>query len=75
MDAEKLIFLDESGLHMGMTRSYGRAISYERVNDIVPFNKGKRITLIAAIGVNEIKTALYGGWHMDGIIWVSFNLI
>jgi transposase len=72
MDAEKLIFLEESGLHMGMTRSYGRAISHERVNDIVPFNKGKRITLIAAIGVNGVKTALYGDWYMDGIIFIDF---
>lgn len=55
-----------------MTRAYGRAVSQERVKSLAPFNKGKRITMIAAIGITEIKTALYGDWHVDGDIFTDF---
>jgi transposase len=72
INAEELIFLDESGLHLGMTRSYGRGLVSERVKDFAPFNKGKRVTMIAAVGVSEVKTALYGDWHLDGDIFISF---
>jgi transposase len=71
-NAEELVFIDESGLHLGMTRAYGRALSHERVKSVAPFNKGMRVTMIAAIGVEEVKTALYGNWHLDGDIFVSF---
>ena len=72
VDAEDIIFIDESGLHLGMTRLYGRAFGQERVKCFSPFNKGKRITIIAAIGIEGIKTALYGDWHMDGDIFTDF---
>ena len=67
-----MIFIDESGLHLGITRAYGRAVGQERVKSLAPFNKGKRLTMIAAIGVTEIKTALYGNWHVDGDIFTDF---
>jgi transposase len=72
VDAEDIIFIDESGLHLGMTRVYGRAFGQERVKCFSPFNKGKRITIIAAIGIEGIKTALYGDWHMEGDIFTDF---
>jgi len=55
-----------------MTRAYGRAPGQERVKSLTPFNKGKRTTIVAAIGINEVKTALYGNWHMDGEIFTNF---
>ncbi len=72
VNAKKLIFIDESGLHLGMTRNYGRGLSDERVKYFAPFSKGKRVTIIAAIGVGEIKTAMYGDWHLDGNIFICF---
>ena len=33
---DKLIFLDETGINLAMTRLYSRAYSDERVNDYVP---------------------------------------
>jgi transposase len=72
INPEKMIFLDESGLHLGMTRFYGRSFSNERVKDSTPFNKGTRVTMIAAIGISEVKSALYGSWHLDGDIFTTF---
>jgi transposase len=69
---DKFIFIDESGVHLGMTRGYGRALSHERAVSFSPFNKGTRVTMIAAIGVNKIKTATFGDWHVDGNIFLGF---
>lgn len=39
--AEHLVFLDESGININMTRYYGRGLSSERVSDHVPLKKTK----------------------------------
>jgi transposase len=72
IDMDKLIFIDESGVHLSMTRAYGRASSQERVIDYAPFNKGTRVTMIAAIGSDEVKAAMFGDWHVDGEIFLHF---
>lgn len=36
---ENLIFLDESGVNLGMVRRYGRAIGGQRVVDYSPLNR------------------------------------
>jgi transposase len=69
---EKFIFLDESGLHLGMSPMYGRAKGGGRVKSHEPFNKGKRVTMIAAIGLEEVKAATFGEWHVDGNIFLEF---
>lgn len=72
VDKSRLIFIDESGTHLGMSRLYGRAKGGERVNSFVPFDKGKRITLIAALGADEIKAGLFGHWYTDGKVFLEF---
>jgi transposase len=71
-DPEKFIFLDESGLHLGMSPLYGRAKGGNRVKSYEPFNKGTRVTMIAAIGLEEVKAATFGSWHVDGTIFLEF---
>lgn len=39
--AEDLVFVDESGSNLGMTRLDGRAEKGQRVYDSVPLNRGK----------------------------------
>lgn len=70
--AEDFIFLDESGLHLGMSSLYGRAKSGQRVKSYEPFNKGSRVTMIAAIGLEEVIAASFGQWHVDGDIFLGF---
>lgn len=52
MLAEKLVFLDESGVNINMTRHYGRAKGKERVYDYVPLNKPKNTTLLSSVRLN-----------------------
>jgi transposase len=57
-----MVFLDESGVHLGMTRLYGRALSGERVHSSRPKNRGKNITMVSGMSVKEvIATLTYEG--------------
>ncbi len=49
LDARRLVFVDESGLHTSMTRLYARAPKGQRAYGKVPRKRGKNTTLIAAI--------------------------
>jgi transposase len=48
-DPARLIFVDETGTHLSLTRRYGRARRGERVVGVVPRNHGPNVTLIAAL--------------------------
>jgi transposase len=48
-DARRLVFVDESGFNTSMTRLRARAPRGKRAYGKVPRNRGKNITLIAAI--------------------------
>ena len=48
-DADKLVFLDESGVNIDMTRHYGRAIAKERVVDHAPENTPTSTTILSSI--------------------------
>lgn len=49
------VFVDESGINLGMTRLNGRAVCGERLYDCCPKNRGQNISLI-------------GGLSLDGLI-------
>ena len=50
------VFIDETGMHLGLTRLYGRAPKGERLDDTQsPGNRGQNISLI-------------GGMSIDGLI-------
>jgi len=49
IDVKNLVFIDETGVNLAMTRYYGRCIDGGRVYDDRPGNKGKNLTLIGAM--------------------------
>ena len=56
IDPRNLIFIDETGMHLGLTRLYGRAPKGKRLYDTEsPSNRGQNISLI-------------GGMSIDGLI-------
>jgi transposase len=64
IDPRNLVFIDETGIHLGMTRLYGRAPIGERLYDSEPpANGGKNISLYAFGGAK-----LYGGMSIEGLI-------
>jgi transposase len=61
--AERLKFIDESGLHLSLTRMYGRAAAGERVVDAVPQQPGGPAwTLLGALGLKGLSAP----WLLDG---------
>lgn len=49
IDVKNLVFIDETGINLAMTRLYGRGEGGGRVYDDRPSNKGQNITLIGAM--------------------------
>lgn len=57
-----LVFLDESGVNIDMTRRYGRAIGKERVHCSAPLNTPSSQTILASVRLNgQITYTMYSG--------------
>ena len=73
-----LVFLDESGININMTRYYGRAYSSERVSDHVPLKKTKTTTVLSSIRVDgkKVFTTFSGGTTGERFLsYLKDNLI
>lgn len=51
---EDLIFLDEFGINLAMTRTHARAPRGERVQVLEPFPHGSNISVISALGLHGV---------------------
>lgn len=60
--AEKLHFLDEFGMHLGLTRLYGRAAPGERVVEATPGYSGPHYTGVAALTLRGVQAP----WVLEG---------
>ena len=61
-DVKQLVFLDESGCNINLTRRYGRAKGKQRVVDSVPFSKDKNTTIVSSIRLDgSTKYTTYSG--------------
>jgi transposase len=58
LNAEHLVFLDESGVTTGMTRRYGRALHKERVVDSAPLNHKKSTTIVSSVRLDGTTTRI-----------------
>ncbi len=78
MEADRYVFLDETGTNIAMTRRYGRSRRGRRVYGSVPHRRGKNLTPpataggVGAISVSGVvcHQALDGG--MNGSAFLSF---
>ena len=63
LPVQHLVFLDESGINIGMVRRYGRAMGGRRVVDSSPLSKPKGTTVISAIRTDGVfaQTSYPGG--------------
>ena len=61
-EADKLVFLDESGVNTNLSRHYGRAIGGERSVDKVPLNTPENTTVLSSVRLNgETAYTIYNG--------------
>lgn len=72
LDRRRFIFTDETGFHLAMTRAYGRAARGKRVNQSVPRNHGKGVTLIGSLGLRGLLAPLSIEGAVDTVVFDSY---
>lgn len=60
---KNLVFIDETGANLAITRRYARARKGKRAYSKCPFNRGKNITLIGALVMSGLVASFtFEGW-------------
>lgn len=72
VDRRRFIFMDETGFHLAMTRAYGRAAHGKRVNQSVPRNHGKAVSLIGSLGLRGLLAPLSIEGAVDTLVFDSY---
>lgn len=72
VDPHNLVFVDESGLNLGMTRLYGRAERGERLYDSCPRNRGKNISLIGALSLDGLIATMSIPGSVNTDVFVTY---
>lgn len=72
LDADRFVFVDESGTNLSMTPRYGRAPRGQRVVGVVPRNHGPNVTVLAAMSRAGITAAMTMTGANDGAVWALF---
>lgn len=72
IDPHNLVFVDESGLKLGMTRLYGRAKSGERLHDCCPRNRGQNISLIGALSLDGLIATMSISGSVNTDVFVTY---
>jgi transposase len=62
VDPRRLVFVDESGTHTGLTRLFARAPRGQRAYGQVPRNRGKNTTYVAALSWDGMQAP----WTVEG---------
>lgn len=70
--AKDLIFIDESGINLALTRLFARAPKGKRARGKRPLHRGKNVSLIGAIGLNGLITQVSLLGSTDGLTFEAF---
>jgi len=63
VNLKDLVFIDETGVNLSLTRRYARAKIGKRAYSKCPFNRGKNITLIGALAMSGLVASFtFEGW-------------
>ncbi|MHC5740245.1 IS630 family transposase [Nostoc sp.] len=66
IESENLVFLDEMGVLLGLTRSHARSPLGQRVYDKKPFYRGSKVTVIGAISLKKVLAVMTLNGSMGG---------
>jgi len=72
IDRKRLVFLDESGAKTNMTRQYGRALQGERLFDSVSGSQWSTTTMLSAIRLEGVVTAMVTEGAMNTLLFHGF---
>lgn len=71
MAAGKLVFVDECGTQLQMTRTYARSPKGQRAEGAKPAHR-KNVSLVGALGLRRMRTALMVEGAVDGALFKTF---
>ena len=71
-EAQNLVFLDETGIMLGMARSHARSPLGTRVAGIKPFYRGAKVTVIGAISLKKVLAIMTLNDSMDSSAFAVF---
>lgn len=67
-----MVFIDESGCNIAMSREYARAPVGERAQDDQPARWGDNVSLVGAIGICGLRTLMTLEGAVDGDAFLAF---
>ena len=67
-----LIFIDETGVDLSMSRYYGRAPSSDRVYDHVPYKDGKRKNIIGGLSLKGLVSFFTTEETVSGDLFLNY---
>jgi len=70
--AKDLIFIDESGINLALTRLFARSPQGQRAGGKRPHKRGKNVSLIGAIGLGGLITQVSLLGTTDGLTFEAF---
>ncbi|MHC5780043.1 IS630 family transposase, partial [Nostoc sp.] len=72
IEPENLVFIDEMGVLLGLTRSHARSPHGTRVYDFKPFYRGAKVTVIGAISIKKVLAVMTLNGSMNGNAFKTF---
>lgn len=69
---ERLLFIDETGTHIAMTRTHAWAERGKRAPDTAPRNRGRVLTLIGALSIDGFETVFPVEGKANGAVFRYF---
>lgn len=69
---ENLVFVDEMGVLLGLTRTHARSPHGTRVYDFKPFYRGTKVTVIGAASMNKVLAVMTLNGSMNGSAFQVF---
>jgi len=72
IEAENLVFLDETGIILGLARTHARSQIGTRVVGIKPFYRGAKVTVIGAISLKKVLAVMIMDDSIDGAAFAVF---
>jgi hypothetical protein len=74
IDKKNLVFLDETGVLLGLTRTHARSQRGTRAYAVKPFYRGKKVTIIGAISFKRVVALMTMDNSMDSQAFEVFTL-
>lgn len=72
LDARRLIFVDEFGIHRAMSRVYARAPRGARARVTEPVERGRNISVITALRLSGVCATMMIEEAVDGPVWDQY---